>query len=466
VALRFAALVASAACAPLSEETSARAPNVASSTVVLVGVELSAPLDAVVAGGSFSSATVVDGSPAQLLLLSWGSSVLRLPLESDAHANGLDEFEGVQWSVRLAGCTPDGDPVWNILAPVRRSKSGQFEIPEPMAPSGLDFVVECDFGPEPYRPVAVAAAGARVAIAWREWVYDDHLCPGDIFVSLSDAASGTLLARSQRFETSGVSFRLHDLADLTGDGEPELALVGELDDIEQLVMFDGRSLEELSRAVHAAPVGWHWSWWGSTVIGEVRDRVVLLLSNQDFGPRRVDVLMTGASPTLSYQALSQLPRPFQVHAVEPFDGGSVLASLSDRCSRIGSYERDCLWAVIPDLAGPAAKLATLQPVLIGQGSRGHPNAWRIPDWDGDGRSEVLATDGIGGLLLFPSTRLGAPLHVASPDGWEVDGRSTSVVEHAGRPFVVTNAVRLADSTRWTSVMELHPRTVAPAPGRR
>lgn len=465
MALLFAALVASVACAPLPEDTSASAPSVASSTVVLAGVELSAPIGALVGDrvrGGFSAAAIADGAPAQLILLSAGSGVLRMPLEVDGHANGLDEFEGVQWSDRLEGWGPEGEPLWNKLSPVRRSDSGQPEIPEPPDDSEAEF----HFVPEPYRPVAVAAADGRVVIAWREWVYDDHLCPGDIFVSLSDAASSTVRARSARFAKSGISFRLHSLADITGDGESEVALVGVREGIDQLVVFDGRTLEELWSTVQAAPFDWRWSRCDSTVMGEARDRVVLLLSSQYFGPRRVDVRMTGASPILSDQTLAQLSPTFDVHTVVAFDGDSVLASFSDHRSHIGTYARDCLWAVIPDVARPEGQMAAIQPVLFAACSAGWPNAWPVPDWDGDGRSEVLATDGIGGLLLFPSTRLSAPLHVASPDGWEVGGRSTSVVEHAGRQLVVTSAKRLSDSTSWTCVMELRPRTAAPGPVRR
>lgn len=462
MALLFAALVVSVACAPLPEESSAIAPSVASSTVVLVGVELSGPIGALVGDrvrGGFSAAAVADGAPAQLILISTGSGVLRLPLESDGHANGLGEFECVQWSDRLEGWGPEGEPLWNNLSPVRRSESGQPEIPEPPHDSEAEF----HFVPEPYRPVAVAAADGRVIIAWREWVVDDYWLSGDFFVSLSDAASNTVRARSARFAKSGVSFRLHSLADITGDGESEVALVGRLEGIDQLVVLDGRTLEQLWSTVHAAPFDWRWSGCESTVMGEARDRVVMLLSHQGFGPRRVDVRMTGASPILSEQRLSQLSQTFDVHTVVAFDGDSVLASFSDHRSPIGANARDCLWAVIPDVARPEGQMATVQPVLFSACSAGWPRAWPIPDWDGDGRSEVLATDGIGGLLLFPSTRLSAPLHVASPDGWEVGGRSTSVVEHAGRQLVVTSAKRLSDSTSWTCVMELRPRTAAPGP---
>lgn len=468
MALVCAALVASVACAPLPEETSASAPSVASSTVVLAGVELSGPVSALVPqvgwGGFLSGASVTEQLPVWIFLLDYNAGVLRLTLNAD----GRDESADALWCPRLSGIDSSSDPVWTKVRSARRAETGEIELAERVVLDDLDFKAEFGLPFVPYRPVAVTAIGERVAVVWREQESDiDGLHWGPAFVTLSDAGSGASVARSARVAERCREVRVHTLADMTGDGESELAVAGDLDDQEQFVVFDGHALCELSRYVVAGVRGWSSrSERNSTVIGEGHERVVLLHSGDRLGARRVDFRVNDATPNVTYQQLPHLSPAFELCTLEAFDGGSVLATFVDHCGRTLRSERDCWFAVIPELVGPTDRAAIDSPVLIGQGSRGHPNAWRIPDWDGDGRSEVLATDGIGGLLLFPSTRLSAPLHVASPDGWEVDGRSTSVVEHAGRPFVVTNAVRLAESTRWTSVMELRPRMAAPGPVRR
>jgi len=480
VALLFAALVASVACAPLPEETSASAPSVASSTVVLAGVELSAPLGAIVLieeGVDWSAQSVVigDGETLRHFALTLWGSVTRTSLAS-AHSGDVGEG-GVSdsWCAELRSVTTHPTPDWLRLAPIARPQASAMELDPPEIPDDLGR----EYGPNngAYRPFALAASGADLAIAWVETNTDMSIreADGAVIVTLSNASTDELRASLSLTSERWVPCNLHTLRDWNGDGRPELALTGEVCRGErsrecwtvEVVVLDGASLVECARAKldpnqieDCSRIDATWASSPPDVVGfALLGRGVERALRAELDIRRQQTLRIWRDTVPETRKVWSADRSFAGAALREL----VVIKQWDSATSAGRMGGHYRWAVLGD-ADDSTSLIEREGLIardFGYGSL--PDAWWLPDWDGDGHAEVLCTDEASGLAVHPSRRPGESLHVLAPPGWTVDGLGSSVVIHEGRVLLSTAAVSHADNSRWRAVFELRPRMAAPDP---
>ena len=480
MALRFAALVVSVACAPLPEESSASAPSVASSTFVLAGVELSGPLGATIrieegAEWSAQSLVIEDGGTLRHYALTLWGSVTRTSLASAQSGDVGEGGVSDSWCAELRSPSTHPTPEWRRLDPIRGLREDSIELGAPQIPDDLGR----ESGPNggAYRPFAIAASGADVAIAWGETDTGFTLLRalGGVVVTLSNASTDQLQACSSLILESWIPCDLHALCDWNSDGRPELALTGEIQQgydarhlhVAEVVVLDGASLAELARVS-----------FDLTRVG---------------GPQRLGATWTCSTPNVVGFALSdgdgQVPMGFEldVRRGEVLRAWGVDAAkpASARVADAGPAACDSLtvrsWASSPFVGFRGGNRGFYRWAVVGKGAvvtrgddgavslplqRGSSrpsDAWWVPDWDGDGHAEVLCTDEVSGLAVHPSRRPGESLHVLAPPGWTVDGLGSSIAIHEGRVLLSTAAVRHADNSRWRAVFELHPRMAAPGP---
>ncbi len=480
MALRFAALVASAACAPLSEETSASAPSVASSTVVLAGVELSGPLGAVARtkkGGDWDGPSLVidDGAASRHYMLTEWGSVTKTTL-GGARSDSVGETAvSDSWCAELRSLKTHPTPDWLRLGPVAGPQASDTELDQPEIPDDLGR----EYGPNngAYRPFAIAASGVDLAIAWVETNTDMSIreAEGAVIVTLSNSSTDELRACVSLTSERWVPCDLHTLRDWNGDGRPELALTGEVCRGDrsrecwtvEVVVLDGASLAECTRAKldpnrieDCSRIDATWTCSTPDVVG------FALLG------RGVERTLRGELDIRGQQTLrtwrDTVPEPRKVWSADRSFAGAALRELvvikqwdsANSAGRMGGHYR---WAVLGDTDDSTSRIEREGLIARDFGYGRLPDAWWLPDWDGDGQAEVLCTDEVSGLAVHPSRRPGELLYVLAPPGWTVDGLGSSVVIHEGRVLLSTAAVRHADNSRWRAVFDLRPRTAAPGP---
>jgi hypothetical protein len=470
----------SAACAPLPEETSASAPSVASSTVMLAGVELSGPLGATIRieeGGDWSAQSLVieDGGTLRHYALTLWGSVTRTSLASAQSGSVGEGWVSDSWCAELRFPNTHPTPDWRLLHPVRGLREDSIELDAPEIPDDLGR----ESGPNggAYRPFAIAASGADIAIAWGETDTGFTLLRalGAVVVTLSNASTDQLQASSSLTLEDWIPCDLHALCDWNSDGRPELALTGEMCRGDhsrecwtvEVVVLDGASLAELARVsfdltrvVEPQRLGATWTCSTPNVVG------FALSDGEGQGPmgfeldvRRGQVLRTwgvDAAELASARVADAAPAVCDSLAVRSWASSPFVGF---RGGNRGSYR----WAVVGKGAVVTRGDDGAVSLPLESGSVRPSDAWWLPDWDGDGQAEVLCTDEVSGLAVHPSRRPGESLHLLAPQGWTVDGLGSSVVIHEGRVLLSTAAVRHADNSRWRAVFELRPRTAAPGP---